>query len=52
MKKANFFKCVAVLCSLLITIPIAIVLAEEKPDVGTGIKIDCQILINMFFRKI
>jgi hypothetical protein len=37
MKKGAFFKIIAVLCSLLIAIPIAIVLADEKPDVGTGI---------------
>ena len=39
MKKGTFFKFIkfiAVLCSLLITIPITIVLADEKPDVGTG----------------
>jgi heat shock protein 5 len=44
MKKATFFKFIAVLCSLLITIPIVIVTATEyveKPDVGTGIKINC-----------
>ena len=36
MKKGTFFRLIAVLCSLLITIPIGIVLADEKPDVGTG----------------
>ncbi|PKY21246.1 heat shock protein 70 [Rhizophagus irregularis] len=40
MKKATFFKFIAVLCSLLITIPIVIVIADEKPDVGTVIGID------------
>jgi heat shock protein 5 len=41
MKKATFFKFIAVLCSLLITIPNVIVISDEKPNVGTGIKINC-----------
>ncbi|CAI2170550.1 7047_t:CDS:2 [Funneliformis geosporum] len=40
MKKVTFFKFIAVLCSLLIAIPIAIVVADEKPDLGTVIGID------------
>ena len=37
MKKGDFFKIIAVLCSLLIAIPIAIATrVDEKPDVGTG----------------
>ncbi|RIA88208.1 heat shock protein 70 family [Glomus cerebriforme] len=40
MKKVTFFKFIALLCSLLISIPIVIVLADEKPDVGTVIGID------------
>ncbi|CAB4442363.1 unnamed protein product [Rhizophagus irregularis] len=40
MKKATFFKFIAVLCSLLITIPNVIVISDEKPNVGTVIGID------------
>ncbi|CAG8450872.1 6744_t:CDS:2 [Diversispora eburnea] len=40
MKKTTFFTFFAVLSALLISIPIAIVLADEKPDLGTVIGID------------
>ncbi|RGB35483.1 heat shock protein 70 family [Rhizophagus diaphanus] len=40
MKKATFFKFIAVLCSLLITIPNVLVISDENPNVGTVIGID------------
>jgi hypothetical protein len=40
MKKATFFKFIALLCSLLITILIAkVIVIDDESDVGTGIKL-------------